>query len=297
MTKFRYTVTEKDKGKPVKDLVRSKFTFSARMMTKLRLGDGILLNGKPTEGWVTPALGDEITISLPRETSYFQPEDIPINVVYEDSDLLVINKQPGFTVHPTGGQPSGTMANGVMKYMLDRGDSFKIRFVNRLDRDTSGLLIVGKNAHAQHQLTLEMKENRVNKVYVAVARGILNPLSGTIDLPIGKADYDSPNRAVKDDGHPSVTHYETLETFGLDYSLVSLRLETGRTHQIRVHLSHLGHPIVGDSLYCGEDTSLINRQALHAKVLEFKHPTTGRDLHLEAPMPKDMEDLIKKLKL
>jgi 23S rRNA pseudouridine1911/1915/1917 synthase len=188
------------------------------------------------------------------------------------------------------------MANGIMKYMLDNHKHFKIRFINRLDMDTSGLLAIAKNSHCQDDLSKQMSENGVMKKYVAVVKGLITEEEGTVDLPIDREHVDHVKRAVIDDGYPSVTHYRVLERFQKGYTLVELVLETGRTHQIRVHMSHIGHPIVGDVLYGEASVWLIERQALHAKYLSFRHPVTGQQLELEAPLPDDMQRLLDKIR-
>ena len=296
MTKFRYVVTEEDKGIPVKGLLRQRFTFSSRMRTKLKYQNLVRLNGEEVAGWITPNAGDVITISLPEEKSDFPPEDIPIDVVYEDDDILILNKQPGVTVHPTKGHPDHTLANGLMKYMNDTGQTFKIRFVNRLDMDTSGLLIVAKNAHAQEEITKQMKANTTEKRYKAIVHGNIEEDAFTIDLPIGRPDSESIARCVLPTdagGYNSVTHVKVLERYD-NHTMVELLLETGRTHQIRVHMSHIGHPLVGDKLYGGEE-NLFHRQALHSYHLKINHPITKQRLALEANLPDDIEELIKRI--
>lgn len=331
MSEFKYIVTAEDvrKNLSIKQLVRSNFTFSSRLMTKLKQNHLVSLNGGEVQWWIAPSEGDVISILLPEEKSDFPPEDIPISVIYEDSDLLVINKQPGVVVHPTKGKPCHTIANGLMKKMLDEGESYKIRFVNRLDMNTSGLLIVAKNSHAQDSLTKQMNAEArgLHKKYKAIVVGEMPEDSGTIDLPLGRPDENEVERwvlPVEKGGYPSVTHYKVLEHFG-GYSLVELELETGRTHQIRVHLSYIGYPILGDHLYCHGDpfeyrrihgdprddedynpecgqggkeivSDLIDRQALHAFSLTLRHPVSGKELHLEAPLPADMQTVIERLK-
>ena len=331
MSKFQYIVTQEDQenGCTIKQLVRSHFTFSSRLMTKLKQNHLVKLNEEDIQWWISPSAGDVITVQLPEEKSDFPPEDIPISVVYEDSDLLVINKQPGVVVHPTKGKPCHTIANGLMKKMLDEGENYKIRFVNRLDMNTSGLLIVAKNSHAQDSLTKQMNASALglHKKYKAIVVGEIPDDSGTIDLPLGRPDPDEVERwvlPVEQGGYPSVTHYHVLDRFQ-GHSLVELELETGRTHQIRVHLSYIGYPILGDHLYCNGDpfeyrrlhgdprdienydpalgqggkeivSDLIDRQALHAFSLTLEHPVSKETLHLEAPLPKDMLDVINQLK-
>lgn len=307
MSKFTYTVTNDDKENDlmVKEIIRKKFTFSSRLFSKLKLNNLIFLNDKPIRGHIKPNAGDIISVTLPDEISDFTPEPIPISIVYEDADLLIINKQPGFVVHPTKGKPCHTIANGIMKYILDTNQKFKIRFVNRLDMDTSGLLIVAKNSHAQDEFTKQMRANHVKKRYIAIVKGTLTEDRGTICAPIGRPDPEKVERGVMEAGHPSTTHYTVLNRYPLSnnssgdsskgYTMVELLLETGRTHQIRVHMSHLGHPVVGDHLYGGEAPWLIERQALHARYLSFYHPITGNFMEVEAPLPDDILKLICKI--
>ena len=241
MAKFEYTVTKEDEGVPVKGLLRTKFSFSSRLLTKLKYQHLVFLNGEEVAGWITPQIGDILSIKLPEEKSDFPAEDIPIYPVFEDDDLLILNKQPGVIVHPTKGHPLHTIANGLMKYMQDTGQTFKIRFVNRLDMDTTGLLIVAKNSHSQDDLTKQMKANTIEKRYIAIVNGIVKEDAFTIDLPIGRPDPENVARGVMlEGGYPSVTHVKVLESFpkGKGYTMVELLLETGRTHQIRVHVPH-----------------------------------------------------------
>jgi 23S rRNA pseudouridine1911/1915/1917 synthase len=295
-SKFEYIIKETDKELPIKELLKRNFGFSSRLMTKLKAGDLVHLNGIPVRMYKKGEPGDRITVFLPKEKSDFEPENIPITVVFEDEDLLIINKQPGYVVHPTKGHPCHTMANGIMNYMLESQKHYKIRFINRLDMDTSGLLAVAKNSHCQDDMSKQMGENGVTKKYLAVVKGIIEEEEGTIDLPIDREHEDQVKRAVLDHGFPSVTHYKVLERFEKGFTLLELILETGRTHQIRVHLSHIGHPIVGDVLYGEASVWLIERQALHARYLAFRHPVTGEYLELEAPLPDDMLTLLEKIR-
>ncbi len=339
MSDFKYIIPDSEEGLPLKAIVKNHFGFSSRLMTKLKQQKLIYLNDEFLPGWVSVSAGDVITVSLPAEKSEFPPEDIPIHVVFEDDDLLVINKQPGFVVHPTKGKPCHTIANGLAKKILDEGVDYKIRFVNRLDMNTSGLLIVAKNSHAQDNLVKQMKKDHIHKKYLALVEGRLPSASGTINLPIGRPDENEVERwvlPVEKGGYPSVTHYLVIDEFtensgnerGKYYSLLELTLETGRTHQIRVHLAYSGYPIVGDHLYCHGDpfawrslngiatpprkecfergetppetnpevvSHLISRQALHAHSLSFVHPVNGKRIELKAPLPEDMKEAIEKL--
>ena len=297
MTDFIHKVTKEDEGLELREIMRAHFDFSARLRNKIKREKLVMLNGVSTPGWIKPDVGDVIKVTLPDETSGFEPQDIPLNIVFEDDDLILINKQPNLTVHPTKGHPSGTVANALMYYMEQTGESFKIRFVNRLDMDTSGLLVVAKNAYCQNDYTKQMKENTVEKRYLSVVKGIVEADSGIIDLPIGRPDPEHVKRGVMEDGAPSVTHYKVLERFPESgYTLVELLLETGRTHQIRVHMSHIGHPVLGDWLYGGENILLIGRQALHAARLTFTHPITKERLTFEAPLPDDIQNVLNQLK-
>ena len=298
MAEFRHIVTTEDDQMEVREIMRKYFDFSSRLRNKIKRNKLVYRNGEQTEGWHRVDIGDEILIKLPDDVSHFPAEDIPIDVVYEDDDLMIVNKQPGITVHPTRGHPDGTIANGLMKYMQQSGQSFKIRFINRLDRDTSGLLIVAKNAFCQNEYTKQSKANEVRKQYVAIVKGIIAEDEGTIDLPIGRPDPVDICRCVMEDGYPSVTHYRVLERFEkTGYTMLQLLLETGRTHQIRVHLSHIGYPILSDHLYGTEEPELMPRQALHAARLSFTHPVTHKPLEFEAPLPEDMKKAADMLRL
>ena len=237
MSEFTYTITAEDKDLAIKQILRQRFQFSARMRNKIKREKLVYLNGEQIPGWITAKPGDVLEIRLPEETSDFIPEDIPIRTVYEDSSLLIINKQPGIVVHPTKGHPQHTLANGIMKEMLDRGQSFKIRFMNRLDMDTSGIVAVAKNSHCQASFMKQSQAGLVEKRYLAIVKGLVKEDQGTISLPIGQPDPERVERAVVEGGSPSVTHYQVLDRFRAGYSLVELSLETGRTHQIRVHMA------------------------------------------------------------
>ncbi len=297
MTEFIHKVTKEDEGMEVREIMRTYFDFSARLRNKIKREKLVMLNEEQTPGWIKPSAGDVIRINLPDERSHFEPQPIPLDIVYEDDNLLIINKQPGLIVHPTKGHPAGTVANALMYYMEQTDKPFKIRFVNRLDMDTSGLLVVAKNAYCQNDYTHQMKKKLVRKRYLAIVKGIPMSDHGTIDLPIGRPDPENVARGVMEGGAPSITHYTVIQTFPKDnYALVELLLETGRTHQIRVHMSHIGHPVLGDWLYGGVNVNLIERQALHAASLTFTHPITKEQLTLTAPLPEDMQNVLRRLK-
>lgn len=293
--KFIYSVTANDEKLLVKGLLKRRLGFSSRLLRKMKNLGGVYKNDLPAKMNASLAIGDIVSISFPEEKSEFVPQDISITVAYEDEDLLLINKQPGIVVHPTKGHPTGTIANGLMRYMETSSQSFKIRFVNRLDMDTSGLVIVAKNSFCQDELSRQMSADTVVKKYVAVVKGIIEMESGTIDLPIGKATEGDVMRMVHSEGMASITHYKVLERFKKGYTLVEIKLDTGRTHQIRVHMAHIGHPIVGDNLYGSEEIMLIERHALHAKSLSFRHPVKGHTVSVNTDIPDDMINLLYKI--
>lgn len=289
MGKYNHTVTDSDIGLSINQIIKANFKFSSRFKTKMKFQKLVDLNGTPTPGFITPEVGDEISIRLPEETSNFPAEDIPIDVLYEDDDLMFINKQPGLIVHPTKGHPFHTIANGLMKYMLNNGQKYKIRFANRIDMDTSGIVIVAKNANSQNDISLQMRENLVHKQYMAIVNGVIRDDEFTIDKPIGRPNEESIQRKVlSEGGKDAITDVKVLERF-YNNTLVEVTLHTGRTHQIRVHLAHIGHPITGDHLYEGDAPALIDRQALHAAKMIVNHPMTGEKLEIEAPLPNDMK--------
>ena len=299
MAKYEHTVTSEEYGMSINTILRLNYRFSSRFKTKIKYQQLIDLNGEPTPGYIKPEVGDVIGVRLPEETSDFEPEDIPLDIIYEDSDLMVISKQPGIIVHPTKGHPFHTIANALMKYMNDTGQSFKIRFANRIDMDTSGIIIVAKNANTQNDLANQMRRGTVVKKYYALVEGIVEEEHFSIDLPIGRPSQESIRRTVMyEGGKEALSEVIVIERFNSEqygpHTLVEVTLHTGRTHQIRVHLSHIGHPIAGDVLYEG-GTELIGHQALHAHYIEFDHPMTGERVSFEAPIHCDIADALSEL--
>ncbi len=308
--RLTYELNKEDENLYIKELLQRRFHFSSRLIRKLKIQGGVFVNEKAVRLNERGRAGDILRVAFPEETSYFEPEDIPVAVVYEDDDLLVVDKQPGLVVHPTKNYQTGTLANALTNHMNQNGQMYKIRFVNRLDRDTSGLIVIAKNSHCQDFMVHEMESNSVVKRYLAIVHGVIAEENGTIDLPIDK-DYDhAARRKVTAAGYASVTHYKVLERFTAGpengaipgYSLLEVKLDTGRTHQIRVHLTHIGHPIVGDELYgqlYGYDKipDWMQRQALHAAELEFRQPTTGKYIKIKAPLPEDMELCLQKIRM
>lgn len=288
-----------DVGKlKLKEYLRIDQQLSGRLVKGAAKSGRIAVNGKVEKLNYMLKKGDKITFDLVKEESQnIDPENIPIDVVYEDKDIVVVNKQPGIVVHPTKSYPNGTLANGLIYYFRQKGENCIVRLVSRLDMDTSGLIIIAKNQFAHMALARDMqsKEREFEKSYMAIAHGNLKEKKGTINLPIYRTEDDTIQRVVDSRGQESITHFEVVESFSKG-DLIKLTLETGRTHQIRVHLTHLGHPLFGDNLYCTEDDSnYINRQALHAYRLKFTHPRTGEILELEAGLPEDMTKLLDKI--
>ncbi len=293
MARFEHVVTEKDTSLSIKEIVKTKFQFSSRLMSRIKRERLIFLNGEESLTYFNPQIGDVIKVILPEETSFCLEENIPLKILYEDEDFLVIDKQSDIVVHPTRGYHSHTISNGIMYHMRVSGQNFKIRFVNRLDKDTTGVLLVAKNAYVQEDIIRQMKVKNVEKRYLALVKGNLEEDYKIIDLPIGRISEEKVTRAVLDGGYPSITHCNVKNRFGNKYTLVELKLETGRTHQIRVHMSHIGHPVLGDYEYGGNAPLLIGRQALHSSYLSFVHPITKKMVYFESVLPEDMLTLCK----
>ena len=316
-TAITYKLTPEDEGLYVKEVLQRRFAISSRLMRRIKVSGQIALDGRTARLRDRGKPGQILTVAFPEESSYFEPENIPLDVVYEDDDLLVVNKQPFLVIHPTKNYQSGTLANALAWRLQERGERWKIRFVNRLDRDTSGLVLVAKNGHAQDAVSSQMEAGATVKKYLALAHGLFEEPEGKIDLPVDKDPDHKARRTVREDGYPSTTLYRVLQSWDVPdlgpdfapwtgperiggYSLVELTLLTGRTHQIRVHLTHLGHPIAGDELY-GQlygyeaGTDILNRQALHAWYLKLAQPMTGRPVELKTAMPSDIAECIERI--
>ncbi len=281
-----YTIPPAWDGQTVQNFLRREVGMSWRMVVKLkRVENGMMLNGVHVRTIDPVRAGQTLTVTMPDDTVRIEGADIPLAVVYEDSDLLVVNKPPYLAVHPSGGKTDPTLANAVVGYYASRGEALSFRPINRLDRNTSGLLIAAKNAHAGFALT-----GQTHKEYLAIVRGKLIG-EGRIDQPIRIKDGCTITREVGEGGKDSVTLWKSLATDG-EISLVSVVILTGRTHQIRVHMSWLGYPLCGDTMY-GTDESF-PRHALHCARISFPHPTDSeRTLSLCAPFPEDMYTLLK----
>ena len=249
----------------------------------------IYLNNLPTYTKKSVNLGDIISVSIDFEedNSNIVASNIPLNIIYEDDYLLVLNKPANIAVHPSILHFDNSLSNGVKFYFDKLGLKKKIRIVNRLDKNTSGIVVFAKNEYIQECLIRQMKTNNLKKEYLAIIEGILDSKTGTLSFPIARKEGSIIERCVNSDGDSAITHYDVVKEFN-NLSLVHIILETGRTHQIRVHFSHIGHPILGDTLY-GHHSELINRQALHSYKITFMHPITKKIIILEAPIPEDMK--------
>ena len=290
MGKTRLIVPEGLACMALREFLQKECGFSTTLWKKLRRSGTFSLNGLPANAARTRIKsGDELCWHLAEE-SRIASENIPLDILYEDAALLIVNKPAGMLVHPTGGEYSHTLANAVLFHYEAHGEKHAFHPVHRLDRQTSGLVLIAKESHVQHLLSAH---NAIERIYLAVIEGKLPEPCGTIAAPIARRPGSIIERMVSPAGKCAVTHYETLaERSGL--SLLALRLATGRTHQIRVHLAHLGFPLLGDDLY-GARTEHIRRQALHAHLLHLRHPLDGKTLTIEAPLPPDMAALFPKL--
>lgn len=287
-------------GTKLREYLKREMGISTRLIRSASIQKRIFINNEVVKMNRVIKNGEIIKIDLEKEESQnIAPEKIDIDIVYEDEDILVVNKKPFMVVHPTKTYQSGTLANGVINYFMESNQNCIVRLVSRLDMNTSGLIIIAKNQFSHGMLSKAMSENKVEKRYLAIVHGIFKEKQGTIDKPIYRTEgiENGTRRVVDERGQRSITHYKVVEEFS-DSSLVECKLETGRTHQIRVHLSYLGHPIYGDVLYGDGDNEgdLIERQALHAYGLDFKSPRTEKELSLRADLPDDMKGLIDKLK-
>jgi 23S rRNA pseudouridine1911/1915/1917 synthase len=286
-----YTVKEENQNLTVEDYLKQVLKCSGRKIQKLTRLKGILLNKRTVYLQSKVKCGDILRILSLEDTSFgVEPEAGFIEILYEDKYIIVLNKPSGLLVHPAGQTFHGTLSNYLAHYYQQQGIICTIRPLHRLDRDTSGCVLFAKNSHTQTQLEKSLKSGNLKRTYQAIIDGIIDPPTGTINAPIGPHPSKPNRRAVTQKGDPAITHYRTIANFS-DTSLLELTLDTGRTHQIRVHVSYLGHPIIGDRMY-GRGSILIDRQALHASSLSFQHPAEHREITLDAPLPADFLRLI-----
>ena len=285
--------------------IASKDLELSRSMIKKLLEDGkITVNGEITKASYKVQLNDKIDIDIekPKEVK-LEAQEIPLDVIYEDNDILVVNKQKGLVVHPGNGNLDGTLANAVMAHCKDSlsgiGGELRPGIVHRLDKDTSGLLIIAKNDKAHIKMSEQIKDRKVKKTYIALVRGIISENEATINMPIGRSTKDRKKMAVTKNGKEAITHFKVLNRFTTNkasYTLLEVKIDTGRTHQIRVHMAEIGHPVIGDTVYSnGKNEFGVVGQCLHAKKLEFTHPITEKEMNLEAPLPEYFEKIIEEL--
>lgn len=274
--------------------------ISRTMVQKLIEEGNILVNGKNPKASYKVSEGDKITLEEiePKEIS-LKAQDIAVDIIYEDKDIIVVNKPKGLVVHPANGNPDGTLVNAIMAIckgsLSGIGGEIRPGIVHRLDKDTSGIIIIAKNDEAHINLSEQIKNREVKKTYIALVRGFVKENEATINMPIGRSPKDRKKMAVVKNGKNAITHIKVLERFN-NYTLLQVNIETGRTHQIRVHLSEIGYPIVGDYTYSnGKNEFGIVGQCLHAKSLKFRHPITNEEMYLEAELPQYFKDVIKKL--
>ena len=297
----KHIVSSEEKGKRLDSYIASICNDITRTSAERMIKNGeILVNDKTQKAAYKINEGDIITIqkSEPKEIE-IKAQDIPIEIIYEDNDIIVVNKPKGMVVHPANGNPDGTLVNAIMAKCKNSlsgiGGEIRPGIVHRIDKDTSGLLIIAKNDTAHVNMSEQIKNHEVKKTYIALVRGVIKENEATIDMPIGRSTSDRKKMAVNRNGKNAVTHIKVIKRYE-KYTLVEVNIETGRTHQIRVHLSHIGYPIIGDYTYSnGKNEFGVEGQCLHAKCLEFKHPITGREMKLEAPLPQYFQEILNTL--
>ena len=292
----RFVVSEEYEGlradKYLSLLIEGK---SRSYLQKLIKEGKALLNAAALKPASIVESGDELVIDVPEsELPAIEPEDIPLDIVYEDSDLLVVNKAKGMVVHPAPGHYSGTLVNALMYHCHDlSGINGVLRpgIVHRIDRDTTGLLIVCKNDKSHASIAGQLKEHSCRRIYHALAKGVFKEAEGTVDAPIGRDKNDRKLMSVTAGGKEAITHYKVIEQFK-NFAYISCELKTGRTHQIRVHMKHIGHPLMGDEIYGGPKIKGVQGQCLHAKTIGFIHPSTREELFFDSELPDYMKTII-----
>lgn len=297
MEQINFTVKE-EKGRI--DKVLSEQLSHSRSQIQLWLKEQhVTVNGEIVRSNYKVKSGDQIEIIVPEpEELVIEAENIPLTIVYEDQDVAVIDKPQGMVVHPAAGHANGTLVNALMYHIKDLSSIngvIRPGIVHRIDKDTSGLLMVAKNDKAHESLAEQLKEKTSVRKYLALVHGEIGHEKGEINAPIGRSKIDRKMQAVIENGKPAVTHFQVIERFK-DYTLIELQLETGRTHQIRVHMKYIGHPVAGDPLYGPRKTLVGNGQFLHAKTLGFVHPSTGEYMEFESPLPEVFEKTLAQLR-
>ena len=301
MERMEFIVTE-DKDKMRLDaFVSSLNVHISRSFAQKLIKEGkIFVNNKNVKESYKVKTKDEVSIiiDIPKETT-LKPQNIPLDIIYEDKDIIVVNKPKGMVVHPGNGNKEGTLVNAVLAYAKDLsgiGGELRPGIVHRIDKDTSGLIIIAKNDEAHRNLSEQIKNHKVTKIYTALVRGNISEDDATINMPIGRDKNDRKKMAVTNDGKEAITHFKVLKRYG-DYTLLKLKIDTGRTHQIRVHLAKIGHPVVGDETYSnGKNEFNVHGQMLHSTYLKFKQPITGEELEMQAPLPEYFQKVLEQLK-
>lgn len=295
---LKLTVDDMLTGRIDKVLAHQFNQFSRSHLQKWIEDGNVRVNGQLVKPKYKLAVGDQVVIEpeAPQKVD-LTPEKIPLDIVYEDDDVIVVNKPQGMVVHPAPGHPDHTLVNALLYHspLSTINGEFRPGIVHRIDKDTSGLLMVAKNDLAHRSLAAQLKAKTNQREYVALVHGVIKQDAGTIDAPIGRSKKDRKKQAVVSDGRHAVTHFKVLHRFR-HYTLISCRLETGRTHQIRVHMKSIGHPLAGDPLYGPRKTLPGRGQYLHARLLGFKHPRTGKELVFTAPLPEYFQQMLDKLK-
>lgn len=291
-----FDVEPDEAGLPINRILRRRFGVSRTLLRRLRLYGTVLADGRKVRLGDTAEAGQRVALVLPPEHGVM-PEPLPLDVRFEDKHIIVVNKPPGMLVHPVGWEQTGTLANAVASHVRQQGGENLSGPVTRLDRDTSGLVLFAKHPHAHYRLSEDLAAGRLTRTYTAIAVGWLKSDEGTIDAPIRRVPGSTVLREVAADGQRAVTHYRVLRRYSgpdplTQATCAALTLETGRTHQIRVHLAHIGHPVVGDSLYGDDVPGLMDRQALHASELRLLHPIDRCEVHIASDLPADMQRLL-----
>lgn len=288
---FSYILEEKDEGKKLEHILYHHFHFSRKVLQKLKIGENVWLDGNFVYLNTRGKTGQKLEVNLSNEElSTVQGEDLELDILYEDAYFLAVNKPPGQVIHPISVYKSGTLANAVVGYWERHGVYRPFRPISRIDRNTSGIVLIANNRFAHQQLAWLSRNNQVLKKYLGLVEGIPAPAEGKIEYSLGLEPGSKIKRQVQENGLPSVTLFRTLNTYN-EFSLVEFTLVTGRTHQIRTHCQAIGHPLLGDDLYGGK-TILIPRQALHCSTYSFIHPGTGEKVNIKADLPQDIKALI-----
>ncbi|MGM0301800.1 RluA family pseudouridine synthase [Enterococcus sp. AZ048] len=291
-------IVKEEKGRIDKVLNERLTNYSRSQIQQLIKEQHVSIDGKVIKANYKVSAGDHVLIEIPvPETLDLVPENMNLEIVYEDKDVVVVNKPQGMVVHPSAGHPNGTLVNGLLyqiKNLSTINDVVRPGIVHRIDKDTSGLLMVAKNDRAHESLAQQLKDKTSLRKYVALVHGEIPHEKGRIEAPIGRSKVNRKMQAVIEGGKSAVTHFEVLKRFE-GYTLIELQLETGRTHQIRVHMNYIGYPVAGDPLYGPKKTLKGNGQFLHAKLLGFEHPTTGENMVFEAPLPEIFKKTLKQL--